>query len=184
MFKFTNPLLFGKGFRIGETIMDKNSVRENCLYFVKNDFFDLVNDDYLMRNKDTTSRPHYFPLVDNKTGLLWLIPCSSRIDKYEALIEKKKRENKRHNHIQIVTISGKKQALLYQDMFPILPEYIDKPYVSKNGPYELKDVKKIEEINKNAKKIIKLLKLGIRFALTQPNVAKIEQIMLDEMNNK
>jgi hypothetical protein len=68
-------------------------------------------------------------------------------------------------------------------MFPILPQYIDKPYVSKSGPYELKDVHKIEEINNNADKIIRLLRHGIRFTDTQPNVIKIEQIMLKEMKN-
>lgn len=163
--------------------MDKSLVRENCLYFVSNDFFDLVDDEYLKRNKETTSRPHYFPFIDKKTGLLWLIPCSTKIEKYEKIIENKKRKNKPHNHIQIITVSGKKQVFLYQDMFPILPQYIDKPYVSKSGPYELKDVHKIEEINNNADKIIRLLRHGIRFTDTQPNVIKIEQIMLKEMKN-
>lgn len=164
--------------------MDRKFVRENCLYFVSNNFFDLVDDDYLKRNKDTTSRPHYFPFEDTKTGLLWLIPCSSRIEKYEKIIEDRKSKNKPHNHIQIITVSGKKQAFLFQDMFPVLPEYIDKPYISKTGPYELKDVKKIAEINKNATKIIKLLRLGIRFTATQPDIIKIEQIMLEKMKDE
>ncbi len=160
--------------------MDKNSIQENCLYFVKDDFFALVGDKYLKTNKETTARPHYFPFVDKNTGLFWLIPCSTQIEKYEKIIEDKKRKNKPHNHIQIITVSGKKQAFLYQDMFPILPEYIDKPYVSKNGVYEIKNVKSIEEINKNAAKIIKLLRHGIRFTSTQPDIMKIEQIMLSQ----
>lgn len=160
--------------------MDISLIHENCLYFVSNDFFDLVKDDCLKKNKETTLRPHYFPFKDDATGLFWLIPCSSQVEKYEKIIESKKRKHKPHNHIQIVTISGKKQAFLYQDMFPILPEYIDKPYISKSGPYELKDPKKIKEINENATKIIRLLRHGICFTDKQPNIIKIEKLLLEK----
>ena len=46
------------------------------VYFVKDEFFDLVQDPYLMKNYPETKRPHYYAIQDRKTGLFWMIPCS------------------------------------------------------------------------------------------------------------
>ena len=153
-------------------------IKENCLYFIKDEFFEIVNDAFLKTNKETTMRPHYFPFIDKRTGLYWLIPCSSQIEKYERIIEDKIAKHKPHNHIQIIKISGKKQAFLYQDMFPIAPQYIDKPYANKYGVFELKDKNQIEQVKNNAIKIIKLLRHNIKFTPTQPDINRIEAIML------
>jgi hypothetical protein len=158
-------------------------LKENCLYFVRDEFFDLVQDAFLKKNKETTARPHYFPYLDEHTGLCWLIPCSSQIDKYRDIIQKKQEKHKPHNHIQIVKVMGKEQAFLYQDMFPILPKYIDRPYQNKYGVFEIKDKNLAKQIKDNSQKIIKLIRHGIKFTPTQPDALRIEQIMLDEMNN-
>lgn len=157
-------------------------IKENCLYFVKDEFFDIVRDPFLKQNKENTLRPHYFPFVDEKTGLYWLIPCSSRIEKYKNIIETKKSQNKPHNHIQIIKVSGKEEVFLFQDMFPILPQYIDKPYQNKYGIFEIKDKKLIENINENAHKIINLLERKVKFTSTQADINRIKEIMLSELN--
>lgn len=59
------------------------------LYFVSDDFFAKIQDPYLKINYEDTKRPHYFAVKDNKTGLYWLVPCSSKIEKFERLIQKK-----------------------------------------------------------------------------------------------
>lgn len=41
--------------------------------------------------------------------------------------------------------------------------------------------KVIQELEKNAHKVINLLHRGVRFTPTQPDVIKIEQIMLQEL---
>ncbi len=161
-----------------------NEIKENRLYFVKDEFFDKVQDANLKMNKEETARPHYFPFVDSKTGLYWLIPCSSRIEKYKDIIEKKKEKNKPHNHIQIIKVNGKEEAFLYQDMFPILPKYIADPYKNKYGIFEIKNETVIKQINENSVKIIKLLRHGLKFTPTQPDILRIEKIMLDELNNE
>lgn len=161
-----------------------NDIKENRLYFVKDEFFEKVQDINLKMNKEDTARPHYFLFADSKTGLYWLIPCSSRINKYKDIIEKKKAKNKPHNHIQIIKVNGREEVFLYQDMFPILPKYISAPYQNKYGIFEVKNSAVIEQINKNAIKIIKLLRHGLKFTPTQPDILKIEEIMLDELNNE
>ena len=42
------------------------------VYFVKDEFFDLVQDPYLMKNYPETKRPHYYAIQDRKTGLFWV----------------------------------------------------------------------------------------------------------------
>lgn len=71
--------------------------------------------------------------------------------------------SKKHNHIQIIKVNGIEQVFLYQDMFPVLEKYIESPYKKQNAFMEIKDPKKISAIEKNAKKIIKLIRHGIKF---------------------
>ncbi len=99
------------------------------LYFIKDEFFDIVGDEYLKMNKDETQRPHYYALKDTSTDLLWVIPCSRQIKKYKAIIEKKKKEGRKYNHIQIIKVNGIEQVFLFQDMFPIIEKYIKNPYI-------------------------------------------------------
>ena len=61
------------------------------LYFIKDEFFEIVGEEYLKMNKDDTQRPHYYAFKDSSTNLLWVIPCSRQVDKYKAIIENKKK---------------------------------------------------------------------------------------------
>lgn len=60
------------------------------LYFIKDSFFEYVDDPNLMINYQNSSRPHYYAVRDRKTNLYWMIPCSTRVEKYEQILEKKK----------------------------------------------------------------------------------------------
>ncbi len=152
------------------------------LYFIKDEFFDFVGEKYLKMNKDDTQRPHYFAFKDFNTGLLWLIPCSKQVDKYRRIIENRKKNNKKHNHIQIIKVNGVEQAFLYQDMFPTIEKYIKNPYIKQDSFMEIKDENKLAAIEKNARNIIKLMRHGIKFTPTQPDSMKIEQMMIEELN--
>lgn len=151
------------------------------LYFVSNAFFAKVQDPYLKINYEDTKRPHYFAFMDSKTGLYWLVPCSSKIEKFERLIQKKQEQHKPTDTIKIVKVFGKKTALLFQDMFPVTATYIDSQYNKGGQPVRIADPKVIQELGKNARKVINLLHRGVRFTPTQPDVIKIEQIMLQEL---
>lgn len=151
------------------------------LYFVSNNFFSKVQDPYLKINYDSTKRPHYFAFKDNNTGLYWLVPCSSKVEKFELLIQKKQKQHKPTDTVKIVKIFGRKTALLFQDMFPVTATYIDSPYFKGGQPVRIADPKIIQELEKNARKIINLLRRGVRFTPTQPDVIRIEKIMLAEL---
>lgn len=151
------------------------------LYFVSNDFFAKVDDPYLKINYESTKRPHYFAFKDDKTGLYWLVPCSSKVEKFERLIKKKHEQHKPTDTIKIVKIFDRKTVLLFQDMFPVIVKYIDGQYIKGGQPVRIADPKLIQELEKNARKIINLLHRGVRFTPTQPDVIRIEKMMLAEL---
>lgn len=151
------------------------------LYFVSDDFFAKIQDPYLKANYEDTKRPHYFAFRDNRTGLYWLVPCSSRIEKFERLVMKKQEQHKPTDTIKIVKIFDRKTVLLFQDMFLVIARYIDGQYIKGGRPVRIADPKLVQELEKNAKKIINLLYRGVRFTPTQPDIIKIEKIMLEEL---
>ncbi|MCM1104099.1 MAG: hypothetical protein NC409_08315 [Clostridium sp.] len=73
--------------------------------------------------------------------------------------------------------------LLFQDMFPITAEYIDGQYMKGGQPVRIANPKLIQELEKTAKKVINLLHRGVRFTPTQPDIIKIEKIMLAELQS-
>jgi hypothetical protein len=157
-----------------------NNFVNGRLYFIKDEFFEFVGDEYLKLNKQNTKRPHYYAFRDSDTNLLWLIPCSSQINKYKKIIQNRISAGKKHDHIQIVKVNGIEQAFLYQDMFPIIEKYIEGAYIKQNTFMEIKDPKKISAIESNAKKIIKLMRHGVKFTPTQPDITRIEKLMIEE----
>lgn len=156
-------------------------IMTGSLYFVSNDFFVKIQDPYLKINYEDTKRPHYFAFRDSETGLYWLVPCSSKIEKFEHLIQKKQEQHKPTDTIKIVKVFGRKTVLLFQDMFPVIARYIDDQYIKGGQPVKIADPKLIQELEKNARKIINLLHRGVRFTPTQPDIIKIEKIMLEEL---
>lgn len=151
------------------------------LYFVSDDFFEKIQDPHLKINYEDTKRPHYFVFEDNETGLYWLVPCSSKIEKFERLIQKKQEQHKPTDTIKIVKVFDRRAVLLFQDMFPVIAAYIDGQYIKGGQPVRIADPKTIREMEKNAKKIINLLHRGVRFTPTQPDVMRIEKIMSEEL---
>ena len=66
-------------------------IQQGYSYHIKDEFFNLVQDKYLMSNKEQGNyRPHYYAIRDKKNPeLYWMIPISSQAEKYKEIIEKK-----------------------------------------------------------------------------------------------
>ena len=63
-------------------------IETGYLYHIKDEFFDIVNDEKLMTNHERgKKRPTYFTIKDG--DILWFIPLSSKVDKYKKIIDKK-----------------------------------------------------------------------------------------------
>ena len=68
-------------------------MKKTGFYIIKDSFFDDMNEPYLKGNKEG-NRPHYYCFEDSVMGLYWMIPLSSRIDKYKKIVDNKKKSGK------------------------------------------------------------------------------------------
>lgn len=154
---------------------------ENGFYFIKDEFFNRFNDPYLRTNKKE-HRPHYYAFKDDKTGLFWVVPLSSRISKYQSIIDKKASQNKPCDILHIAKLdNGKTSAFLIQDIFPITEEYIKRKYTINKNHLILTSEAQAKQIKRKAKKVIAMMRRGVKFTPTQPDVLKIEKELLNDI---
>ena len=148
-------------------------MRKTGFYIIKDKFFENMPDPYLKGNK-VGSRPHYYCFEDTSIGIYWMIPLSSRIDKYSRIMEKKEKEGKPCDILHIVKLDdGRESAFLIQDMFPITEEYIEREYTIAGNHLMLTSEHTAREIERKARKVMGMLKRGIKFTPTQPDVIAI-----------
>ena len=155
---------------------------ERGFYIIKDRFFIEMNDLYLKGNKEA-NRPHYYCFKEEKTDLYWMIPLSSRIDKYKKIINKKILAGKKCDILHIMKLdNGKESVFLIQDMFPITEEYIERKYTIANNHLIITSEHSALEIEKKAKKVMKMLRRGVKFTPTQPDINKITNKLLLKNN--
>lgn len=60
-------------------------------YFIKDSFFDIIDDSELMKNKENgNKRPCYYCIKSKKyDNIIWFIPVSTKIDKYKRIYDSK-----------------------------------------------------------------------------------------------
>ena len=160
-------------------------IKTGYIYHIKDEFFDKINDKGLMINHENgKARPTYFTIKDK--DILWFIPLSSKVDKYQKIIEKKIAKYGSCNSIMIGEIAtttpglhrNTKSVILLQNAFPTLEKYIDHPHVVDGKPLKVIDTLK-EEILSNFKYLMELKKSGRN--LFFPDIDRIKEIMLEEI---
>ena len=65
-------------------------MKKTGFYIIKDQFFEDMSDPYLKGNK-SERRPHYYCFKDTKENIYWMIPLSSKIDKYRKVMGMLKR---------------------------------------------------------------------------------------------
>jgi hypothetical protein len=160
--------------------MNSHYIKPGYVYHIKDSYFETAADDKLMRNYEGGAyRPTYFCLQDNKTGLLWVVPMSSRVDKYQSIIDKDIKRHGKCLKIYIGEYANKQQAFLFQNMFPILPKYIDHVHTIRQNPAPVNPrLQKLLDIN--YRNILRLHKQGAKVIC--PDINRLEKLMLDELN--
>lgn len=150
---------------------DGGIMRERGFYIIKDEFFVRMNEPFLKGNKNEC-RPHYYCFEDD--GVIWMIPLSSQIEKYELIINKRKQRDMSCDILHILTLDdNRKSVFLIQDIFPITEEYIEREYLLHGNHLMLTSEKSARLIEKKARKVIRLLKHGVKFTETQPDILKI-----------
>ncbi len=69
-------------------------MKKSGFYIIKEQFFEDMNEPYLKGNKEG-NRPHYYCFEDENTGIYWMIPLSSKIEKYRKIMEKKEKQKEK-----------------------------------------------------------------------------------------
>ena len=148
-------------------------MKKTGFYIVKDQFFEDMSDPYLKGNK-SENRPHYYCFEDSDMGIYWMIPLSSRIDKYKRIMEKKEKAGKPCDIIHVVKLDDSREsAFLIQDMFPITENYVEREYTIAGNHLMLTSEHTAEEIERKAKKVMGMLKRGVKFTPTQPDIMAI-----------
>ena len=152
-------------------------VQTGCIYHIKDEFFDKINDEGLMINHENGhSRPTYFTIKDE--DILWFIPLSSKVSKYQSIIDKKTKKYGSCRSIMISEIANEQTAILLQNAFPTLEKYIDHPHIVDGKPLKVIDTLK-NEILDNFKYLMALKKEGRNLFFT--DIDTIKEKMLDEL---
>ena len=150
-------------------------IKQGYVYHIKEDFFNFVKDDRLMKNHEGNStRPNYFCLKIDNSEIMWFIPMSSKIEKYNKIIEKKLNKYGTCDTIIIGNYRGRKHAFLIQNMFPITSKYIDHIDTVDGKAHQVpSETRRI--IDNKVNKIFRLKQNGIN--LIFPNVDKIIKLL-------
>ena len=86
-------------------------VKTGYIYHIKDEFFDIVNDEKLMTNHERgKKRPTYFTIKDK--DILWFIPLSSKVSKYKPIIERKIKKYGSCRSIMIREIAEEQSVIL------------------------------------------------------------------------
>ena len=152
----------------------------NLSYHLKDDFFNLVQDKHLMKNKENGNyRPHYFCFQDSDNpDIYWAIPQSTQVAKFRQIYNAKVKKYGLCNTIIFGKFSGRDNAFLIQNMFPIISKYIDHEHTVNGKPVNVHP-KLAKEIVRNAKQVLILYKKGIK--LIFPDIDNIYSIMEKEL---
>lgn len=152
-------------------------VQTGYIYHIKDEFFDKINDKGLMINHENGhARPTYFTIKDK--DILWFIPLSSKVSKYQPIIDKKIKKYGSCRSIMIREIANKDSVILLQNAFPTLEKYIDHPHIIDGKPLKVIDTLKDEILN-NFKYLLALKSQGTNLFFT--DIDKIKGQMLEEL---
>ena len=156
--------------------------QKGYVYHIKDEYFKKVHDPNLMQNKeDGNYRSTFYCLRDTETSLLWMVPLSSRIEKYTKIYEKQVSKYGVCNTIVLGEFDGKKSAFLIQNMFPITEHYLNHMHTRDDNPVPVN-----HEIHKKVTTCMKKLRLlhskGKKVVFT--GIDQLEKIMLAELNSE
>ena len=154
-------------------------IKVGYFYFIKDSFFELINDQELMKNKENGhKRPCYYCFRSNiNDKIIWFIPVSTKVEKYKKIYN-----NKINKQIQL----GKKPSVdtivfgyvantystfLIQNMFPVTEEYIESQYIKNKVIIKLSTKLQTEIVTK-ANKVLNLYNHGMK-KIIFPNIDNI-----------
>ncbi len=152
-------------------------IQSGYLYHIKDDFFDKINDKGLMINHENGhSRPSYLAIKDK--NILWFIPLSTKVEKYRAIIDKKKKKYGSCKTILIKKIAEREQVILIQNAFPTIEKYVKSKHTIDGNDVKISGIVQREIID-DFKYMLSLKTSGLNLFFS--DIDKIKEIMLNEL---
>jgi len=158
-------------------------IQPGSFYFLKDIYFTDFPDKNLMRNSETMQgakgrRPCFYAFHDQGKDIYWLIPISSRLDKFQNIYNQKFNKYGFCDTIVFGPVLGHDKAFLIQNICPATSYYIDNIYLDQqtSSPVRVDGVLEKKLIVK-AKKVIALQRKGVR--LIFPDVLHIEKQLIN-----
>ncbi len=132
------------------------NVVENGLYKVSDSYFSDFADPKHLYNKQQ-NRPYFLALKGNN-GVYWLIPLSSKVEKYRAKIQadEKKHGESVFNHIG--KVKNEERAFLIGNVIPVTEEYIVGPFTIGGTPYVVANETEIKAIRSKLRRYLSLVR--------------------------
>lgn len=153
------------------------NIQTGYLYHIKDEFFDVVNDENIMTNHERGKKRSTYFTIKGK-DILWFIPLSSKVEKYKKIVDKKIEKFGFCNTILIEKVFNNDAAILLQNAFPTLEKYIDHVHTVDNKPAKVPE-KLSKIILENFEDLMNLKKRGINLFFT--DIDKIKKQMLEEL---
>lgn len=159
-------------------------IENGKFYFIKDEFFTYIKDRELCENKTTgNKRPCYYCFKDNTySDIIWFLPISSKVQKYQEIYYKKQLKYKNIDNIVFGYVEGEKRVFLIQNMFPTTKEYVIEKYVKQNRDVVVSQELK-KELERKASKILKLVEKGYQ-NLVFPNIIEIRKKLIEDKKLK
>lgn len=139
-------------------------------YYITEEYYQRFPKCGLMGNKDSDEsgrhgRPCFYCFQYEE--YYWMIPISSKIDKYRTLYQEKIKRYPSYDGIRFGYVNGQYRAFLIQNACPVTPRYIDCVYCIENNSVPVTiDPSLASELNGLMRKVIRLYKKGIKIVIT------------------
>ena len=124
-----------------------------------------------IRHGQEFRRPCFLAFLDHKRPeIFWVVPISSRVEKYHKIEAHKLRTFGRCNTIRFGTVLGREAAFLIQNMFPVTEKYLIQ-YKDKNQQPIHIDGRIVTDVRRHASEVLALYRRGANVLFT--NVQRI-----------
>ena len=145
-------------------------MKQGNFYYLTNTYYDKFGHCGIMKNKDEDElgkhgRPCYYCFIYD--GFYWMIPISSKINKYKNIYNNKIQKNPNYDGIRFGFVNGKERAFLLQNICPVIDKYIDCEYKIEHDTVSVRISNALsKELNGIARKIIRFHNKGIKIVLS------------------
>lgn len=136
----------------------QQQIAQHGLCIVRDQYFADFPNAMHMDNKNE-SRPYYLA-IRTDGNIVWMIPLSSKVDKYQAKMDRYEAAGRECLTCHIASMKKGTRAFLIGNAIPVTADYIKKPFTIAGVPYVMQNNKEVSEIDRKLKKYLALVRQG------------------------